>query len=77
MYGTGRRGGGRVIFGSGSWSDGRRNFNSSNNQNKRHELKFYPHGTVLDRQIATFTKVKEQSILRIQSEFVNGSDIVS
>ena len=39
------------------------------------ELKFYPHGTGPDQQTATFTKMKENLILKIQSEFVNGIDI--
>ena len=33
------------IFGNGRRRSDQRNFNSRNNQNKRQELKFYPHGT--------------------------------
>ena len=33
------------------------------------------HGTVLNLQTATFTKVKEHILLKIQSEFVNGNYI--
>ena len=70
-----RCGVGRGIFardkGRGVW----RNFNISNNQNKRQYLKCYPHGTGLDCQREKFTKVKEHLILKIQSEFLNGSDI--
>ena len=38
-------------------------------------MKFYPRGTGLDRQTEKFTKVKQYLILKIKSEFVNGSDI--
>ena len=75
MSGRGGHGCGRVRFihiGGGRW----RNFNSSNNRNKRQELKFYLHGTILDRYTEIFTKVKEHLILKIQSKFVNGNDIL-
>ena len=39
-------------------------------------MKFYPHGNGTDRYTAKFTEVKEHIILRIQSEFLNGIDIV-
>ena len=48
---------------------GRRNFDGRNNQNKRQEMKFYPHEPGLDQQTATFTEVKEHILLRIQNEF--------
>ena len=60
---------------SGRGRGGRRNFNSGNNQNKRRELIFYPHGTGSDQQTATLTKVKERLILKIESECVNVTDI--
>ena len=68
-------GGGRGIFGRGRGRGGRRNFNRSNNQNNIQELKFYPHGTGPNQQMATFTKVKENLIIKIQIEFLNGIDI--
>ena len=46
--GRGGLGGGRGRFVSGRGRGGRRNFNRSNNRNKKQELKFYPHGTRLD-----------------------------
>ena len=75
MSGRGGCGGvrGRIISSKGH--GGRKNFNRNNNQNKREELEFYPHGTGPDLQTATFTKVKEHIILKIQSELLNGSDI--
>ena len=75
MSGIGGRQGGRGIISSGRGLGVRRNFNSSNNLNKRQELNFYPHGTGTDRHTATFTKMMENPILKIQSEFLNGSDI--
>ena len=36
----------------------------------------YPHGNGTDLQTASFNNVKEHLILNIQSEFLNGSDIV-
>ena len=62
---------------SGREHSGRRDFNSSNNLYKRQELKFYPHRPRPDRQMATFTKLKGCPILKIQSLFVNGSDITA
>ena len=50
-------------------------FNSSNNQNKRQELKFYLHETEPYLQMVMFTKLKERIILNIQSEIMNESDI--
>ena len=38
-------------------------------------MNFYPHVNGLYKQTATFNKVKENLVLNIQSEFVNGSDI--
>ena len=75
MSGGGGRGGGRGVLGGGRGRGGQRNFKSSNNQNNRQELTFYPHGTGMDIQMAEFTIVKDNPILKIQSEFVNGSDI--
>ena len=75
MYGRGGSVGGRGGLGSVRGRDVWRKFDSNNNRNKRQELQFYPHGAAPDRQMATFTKVKERLILKIQSEFVNGSDI--
>ena len=66
---------GRGRIGSVRGRSGRIKFNSSNNQNKRQDLKFYPHRTGTYLQKPTFTKVKEHLILKIQSEFLNGSDI--
>ena len=76
VSGRGAHGGGRGIIDSNIGCSGWRNFNNSNNQNKTQELKFYPHGTGPDWQTATFTKVKENIILKTQSEFVNGSNII-
>ena len=39
------------------------------------ELKFYLHRTRLNQQMATFTKVKDNLILKIQRKFMNGIDI--
>ena len=75
MSRRGGHGGGIGRTGSGRGRGGRRNFNSSNNQNKRQEFKIYPHGIGPDRKTWTFTKVKEHITLNIQSEFVHGSDI--
>ena len=63
------------IFGNGRRRSDQRNFNSRNNQNKRQELKFYPHGTGPDRQMMAFTKVKEHLILKIHVGILNVSDI--
>ena len=38
-------------------------------------MKSYPHGTIPDQQMETLTKVKDHIILKIQSEFVNESNI--
>ena len=38
-------------------------------------MKFYLNGTGPDLQTATFTKVKEHLVLKIQIEFVNESDV--
>ena len=54
---------------------GQRNSSRSNNRNKSQELTFYLHETGSDLHTATFTKVKEHLILKIQSESVNRSDI--
>ena len=75
MFGREGRVGVRGRFGSGRGSGDQRNFNISNNLNKRQELKFYPNGTGPDQQMSVFTKVKEHLILKIQSEFLNGSYI--
>ena len=75
MTRRGGRGGGRGRSGNGIGRSGWRNFNSSNNQNNRHELKFYPRGTGPDQQTESFTKVREHLILNLQSEFVNGCSI--
>ena len=75
---TPRRGGrrdGRGRFGSDRGHGGQINFKISNNQNKKQELKFYPHGTGPDQYTTTFNKALEHTILNIKSEFVNGSDI--
>ena len=71
----GGHGGRRGRIGSGRGHGHQINFNSSNNWNKRQEMKIYPHGTGLDWQTAIFTKFKGYLILNIESEFVNGSDI--
>ena len=73
--GRGGHGGGRGRIGSGRVRGGWRNFNSSNNLNKRQELKMYPCGTGPDKHTAMFTTVKEHLIINIQSEFLNGIDI--
>ena len=75
MSGRGGHRGGRGIIYSGRGFGGRRNFAIRNNQNKSQELKFYPHGTGLDRQTAEIIKVKYHIILKIKSKFLNGSDI--
>ena len=75
MSGRGGHRGGRGIICSGGGFGGRRNFAIRNNQNKSQELKFYPHGTGLDRQTAEIIKVKYHIILKIESKFLNGSDI--
>ena len=75
MSRRGGRGGGRGILYSGIGHGIRRNFNRSNNRNKRQELEKYPHINGPDVQTAMFNKVKEHLILKIQIEFVNGSDI--
>ena len=72
----GGRGGGGGRIGSWRGGGGQINFNISNNQNKIQELKIYPHETGPDQQTETFTKMKERNILKIQNEFVNGSDVV-
>ena len=43
-------------------------------KNKMEETNFCPHGTGLGDQTARFTNVKENIILKVQSEFMNGSD---
>ena len=75
IYRRGHHGCGRERFRSGRERGVRRNFNSSNNKNKRQEVKMYPHGTGPDWQTATFIKVKDHIILTIQSGFVNRNDI--
>ena len=75
ILGRGGRGGGRGRFVGSRVRGGYRNFNSNNNRSKRQGLKSYPHGYGPDRQTVEFTKVKKHIILKIQSEFVNGSDI--
>ena len=59
MSGRGGHRGGIRIFGSRRGRGIRRNFNTSNNINKRHELKIHLHITGLDRHTAPFTKVEE------------------
>ena len=54
------------------WTEKLRN---QQNKNKRQELKIYLIESGPDQQTATFTKVEENIILKIQSEFLNGSDI--
>ena len=64
--GTGREGiRGRIESNRGN--DERRNFNIRKNISKSQYLKFYPHETGPDQQTATFTKLKEHMILKIQS----------
>ena len=70
MSGRGGHVGGIVRLGRGRGRSGRRNFNSSNNRNKRQEMKFYPHGTGPDQQAEKFTKVGELLMLKIQGEFL-------
>ena len=71
-----RRGGGKGRLGSGRGCGGQINLNISNNINKRQEPKFYLHGTGSDIPISTLTKVKDRLILEIQSEFVNGINLI-
>ena len=59
ISGRGRHKCGRGSLGSCRGYGVKRNFNSSNNVNKRGALKSYPYRTVTDIQTEMFTKVKE------------------
>ena len=65
MSRRGEREGGRGRFVRCRGHCDQRNFNSSNNQNKRQELKIYPRVNGTDQQMVIFTKVKEYLILNI------------
>ena len=73
MSGTGGRRGRRFINDKGRcvW----RNSNSSHDRNQIQELKFYLRVTGPYRYMETFTKLKENIILKNQIEFMNVSDI--
>ena len=76
MFRRGGRGGGRGRLGSNRGGGVRIKFNNSNKRNKIQELNFFSHGTGPDIQTAKFTKLNQNQVLNIQSEFVNGSNIV-